>query len=367
MTTIFDNCWAKTNALELKHDNKLRPCCVFKDLGFDLDDSISKVLDKYKNYTDEQITNACKTCIAKSQSNSISKKDYFNEVKDQGYVFFYDLQLSNLCNLACTMCNSQFSSRWETLGDQLNRDYLIGFDKDSNKQWNVQALQKIVQHIDQQTQQGDVVISIKGGEPTIQPEVEQFINSLKSPQRIDFRIITNLQRWPTWFDSGLEKFKRVDIGISIEGIEETYEYSRVYGSWKTFSNNVEQLVKLSKEYKNIKCGWKGLVTNHTVGDLARLNKYTRSYNSWTNGGWDRTNFVLSPIYMNPTILPYSIAKPITESFDSFFSVLKSNMLEKNNYSSKHFENFIDYTKRLDAVLGKNFLDTPTGKYFREYI
>jgi len=359
VSNIFDNCWAKTNALEIKHDNKFRPCCVFKSSGQTYDQSITNTLSKYHTLTEEQIKTACNYCIKKSKEGPVGRKAFFDSYKAKGYDFFYDLQLSNVCNLACTMCNSEYSSKWEKLGQQLDRDYLIGFKKHSNRKWNNDTVKHILKDANQRTQFKTVVVSIKGGEPTVQPEIQEFIQSLKHPHHVHLHIVTNLQRWPVWFDTELSKFKSTHITVSLEGIEETYEYSRVHGSWNTFNSNVKKLNSVAEQY-NIKWLFGPLITSHTVGDTTRTLEYMKQYKYG-----DLNNFVYSPQYVNPSILPNNITTNIVNDMQNEFTVLKQSMLN-TSYNKKHFDNFIDYTKQLDSVLDVKFIDTPTGKYFKDY-
>ena len=359
MQNIFNDCWAKTNAIEVKHDNKFRPCCVFKGKSVQFDRSIDNTLSKFHTLDDKQVASACSYCIDKSKVEPVGRKVLLDRYKQQGYEFFYDLQLSNVCNLACTMCNSEYSSKWVKLGQQLNKDYLIGFNKTSNTTWNKDIANKVVTDINNKSMLGNVVVSIKGGEPTVQPEVIEFFNALKHKHHVHLHIVTNLQRWPVWFDTMLHKFKSVKITVSIEGIEETYEYSRVYGSWKSFDTNVKQLESAAKQ-SNISWSFGPLITAHTVGDTSRTFNYIKQYRYG-----DISNFVYSPIYVNPTILPDAITHAIVEDMHEQFDLLKQSMIN-TKHNKQQFENFIDYTKQLDKTLNTQFIDTPTGKYFKHY-
>jgi len=360
MSNIFDSCWAKTNAIEIKHDNKFRPCCVFKGEGESFDQSIDKTLQQFHTLDDQQIESACNYCIKKNKEGPVGRNRFFDSYKAQGYQFFYDLQLSNVCNLACTMCNSEYSSKWEKLGKQIDRDYLLGFNKHSNKKWNGDIAKQVLDDINSRTVFNNVAISIKGGEPTVQPEITEFISALKHKHHVHLHIVTNLQRWPSWFDTMLHKFKSTKITVSIEGVEQTYEYSRVHGSWNAFNNNVRRLDSVSNEY-NIDWLFGPLITAHTVGDTSNMLDYIKLYRYA-----DLTNFVYAPQYVNPTIFPKHIVNSIVDNMKDEFGVLKQAMLD-STYNETQFENFIDYTKQLDKTLGTQFANTPTGKYFTQYL
>ena len=360
MYNIFDDCWAKTNAIEVKHDNKFRPCCVFKGKGVQFDKSIDNTLANFHSLDDQQVASACRNCIDKSKVDPLGRKVFLDGYKQQGYEFFYDLQLSNVCNLACTMCNSEYSSKWVKLGQQIDKDYLIGFNKQSNKKWNNDITKKVLSDINNKSLFSNVVVSIKGGEPTVQPEVGNLFDSLKHKHHVHLHIVTNLQRWPDWFDTMLHKFKSVKMTVSIEGIEETYEYSRVYGSWKAFDTNVKQLDSVSQQ-SNINWSFGPLTTAHTVGDTSRMLNYIKQY---TYG--DPSNFVYSPTYVNPNMFPDDITREIVKDMREEFKLLKQSMIE-TKYNKQQFENFIDYTNQLDKTLNTQFINTPTGKYFKQYL
>ena len=361
MDNIFDNCWAKTNAIEIKHDNKFRPCCVFKGKGESFDQSVNKTLHKFHALDEQQIESACSYCIKKHKDGSnVGRKAFLDGYKAQGYDFFYDLQLSNVCNLACTMCNSEYSSKWIKLEKQIDRDYLTGFNKQSNKKWNKDIINKVLKDINNRTLFNNVVISVKGGEPTVQPEISEFIDTLKHKHHVHLHLVTNLQRWPIWFDTELNKFKSVHITVSLEGIEQTYEYSRVHGSWKAFDDNVQKLNTLSKN-NNIKWVFGPLFTAHTIGDTTRTLQYMKQYRYA-----DLTNYVYSPEYVNPSILPDNITRELVKDMTQEFAVLKQAMI-KTKYNEQQFNNFIDYTKQLDNIRDIKFVNTITGQYFEQYL
>ena len=356
MTNIYDDCWAKTNALEVRWDGKFRPCCVFNSRGTNFDTNIDTTTKHFKNFSDDAAKTGCQKCFTQEQIGIDSRRRFLQRYKDRNYLYFYDLQLSNVCNLACTMCSSYYSSKWENLNKKIGLDFVIKPDTVSAKKWSSNNSEHLIEHVNEKSKLGLVCISIKGGEPTMQPEISTFLDTLKYTKNVHLHIITNLQRWPDWFND-LQKYKKVTIGVSIEGVNETYEYSRVYGSWKKFHDNVQRLIKVGADW-----GFKPLYTAHTIGDSTRLLEYMEKYSPTGLKGLSLNNFAIKPTYVSPTVFPMVIKQAMARVMRLEVHILRDNMI-KTKFNQLNYDRFVEYTQKLDKVNGTRFEDTTTGRYF----
>jgi len=365
MTNILNNCLAKSQALEIRQDKKLRPCCNFTGRGVD------SLLD-FQGYTDDEVQLACSKCISNETNGLPSRRHFYQSVLiDQDYSFFYDLQMSSLCNLQCRFCNPNYSTRLVPTYEFLKKHTNMAEEKYTNvtSKWNPDLEKYLVEEINQKTKTSRVILSVKGGEPTIQPEFPVFLDKLQHKENIRLKIITNLQELPEYLKTAVGQFHKTEIGVSLEGVEETYEYQRVLAKWDKFKNHVDELTYLKKHCDNLDVVFKPTISNHVIGDLDRLLGFLKSYD---NQGWFRlkggglNSVVYSPNHLNPLHLPLSLKTDLLKIIPNEFNTVKS-AIEKNPENLKYWHRFIKHTRLLDEYYGTDFFDTPTGRIFQSYM
>jgi sulfatase maturation enzyme AslB (radical SAM superfamily) len=140
-----------------------------------------------------------------------------------------DVRWTNLCNFACVYCSPEFSSRW---ADEL--DYHLSVPTDVQrgdfKQYIFDNAHKL-KHV-----------YLAGGEPLLMKENLELLDLL-DPE-VNLRINTNLSKVDTRVFERVCEFKNVHWTVSVESIEEEFEYIRHGGSWTDFLDNLITIKKL---------------------------------------------------------------------------------------------------------------------------
>jgi len=137
-----------------------------------------------------------------------------------------DLRWSNLCNFSCVYCNPEFSSRWAS-----ELDIKISTPADEKKK-------EFKNYIFENAAQLKHVY-MAGGEPLLIKENLEFLELLKEKNpEVNLRINTNLSKVDTRIFDLICTFKNVHWTISVESIEEEYEYIRYGGKWTDFLDNL---------------------------------------------------------------------------------------------------------------------------------
>ena len=133
-----------------------------------------------------------------------------------------DIRWSNLCNFACVYCDPVFSSKWAS-----ERNVVIKTPEDQKRE-------AFKQYIFQRAGQLKHVY-LAGGEPLLMKENLEFLQLLKQVNPdINLRINTNLSHTDTQIFDLICTFKNVHWIVSVETIEQEYEYIRYGGSWSEF-------------------------------------------------------------------------------------------------------------------------------------
>jgi radical SAM protein with 4Fe4S-binding SPASM domain len=180
---------------------------------------------------------ACQNCWKVEESGLASKRQRENELEttSETELRHLDLRLTNKCNLQCRMCSPTESSQIEKLAYELNDPILMQFSKN-----------KLTDYVDLSTFLNSFLnvktlktIRFAGGEPFIMEEVNEFLSKLIENNMTDLEIefITNCTSARTQVINKLEKFKRVVLGCSIDGVEDEFEYQRYPAKWSSVEKN----------------------------------------------------------------------------------------------------------------------------------
>ena len=184
-----------------------------------------------------------------------------------------DVRWSTGCNHACVYCGPDFSTMW---AKELN----VSIKKppqerlDEFKEWIFDNAKDLKQ------------VYMAGGEPLLMKENLELLRLLeKENPDVTIRVNTNLSKTETRVFEKLLEFKNVHWTISVETMEEEFEYIRYGGNWKNF---VENLLKIQQ-------------LDHKI----TFNMLWTALNPWSlfdcieylqNHGYHNNGFVIGPVY-----------------------------------------------------------------------
>ncbi|MFA5582768.1 MAG: twitch domain-containing radical SAM protein, partial [Bacteriovoracaceae bacterium] len=178
----------------------------------------------------------CQGCFKLEESGCSSpRQDYINRFGnvDEVRIKYLDVTFNNDCNLECMMCSPLYSYK-------LNKLYHRGMDLSHSSTWQVDldstTLSRMLPTLE--------VITLTGGEPFVSKKILDFIKNLSGgpfARNLTLRVFTNLSHMSLEIINTLKKFKKVELLLSIDSVEENYEFIRYPASWKTLVNNIELL------------------------------------------------------------------------------------------------------------------------------
>jgi|TARA_R110002153_G_scaffold260742_1_gene420884 MoaA/NifB/PqqE/SkfB family radical SAM enzyme len=277
---------------------------------------------------------------------------------------------SNLCNMACIMCGSDYSSLWYVDEDKLGYDMT---DKTKFLDITPEVEKDIIDSLI--TTSLDRVY-FAGGEPLITPYHYRVIDKIISTgiaKDISLRYSTNLsllkyksvdltERW--------SHFKTVEVSASIDMIGDHAEYHRYGTVWKKISKNLHTV---RYDVPNVKLAPTITVTALSIGYLPELLTYLIDELDFgkRNGDWIHSNLAMWPEQLNPHLLPKSIKEFYTSKLQSFLLHVDSNYSqEQTNLCTsvivpcldhmneidreKDFHTMTSYLEKLDKIRGHDW-------------
>lgn len=143
-----------------------------------------------------------------------------------------DIRWSNSCNFGCVYCGPEYSSKWVAE---------LKLDKQYVPQERVEELKQFVFNNAHKLKH----VYLAGGEPLLMKENEELLNLLlKVNPSVNLRVNTNLSKTGTPVFDLICQFKNVHWTISVESMEDEFEYIRHGGKWQDFLDNLEIIRKL---------------------------------------------------------------------------------------------------------------------------
>ena len=170
-----------------------------------------------------------------------------------------EIKLNNLCNLKCRMCHPMDSTSWNDWKEVeefyikennfmvkaiedlnlMRKPYLDKFDDNPN--WWI-SLEKLLPYFRR--------VEFAGGEPLMDPQHYRILDMLKPyGHQIEIKYATNgttlgISKGRTIYDYW-PHFKSVAVNISIDGIDDVYNYIRGNGDWNQVVENIKAIQKIS--------------------------------------------------------------------------------------------------------------------------
>jgi len=251
-----------------------RPCCLAKDEITKPDGNPYKLTENTLDeiYNSEYMQNlrqqfrrgekpvTCNRCwdeeaagiVSKRINSRIRLKEFYpivnwkSNTPDQ--LWFIDLKLGNICNLKCRICGSWSSSKWAKEEIDYEAKKYPNYDRKKHGAWtflqegswprnselfwdNLKTLLPNIKYFE-----------FTGGEPFLIEEhfkLLQYAVDQGYSDRIDIHYNTNGTVYPSEEKVNLwNKFRNVEIAVSIDNTEERFEYERYGAKWEEVQDNI---------------------------------------------------------------------------------------------------------------------------------
>jgi len=352
---LLDNnfCVIPWTGFELEPNGNIKNCIISKEkLGSLNNQNIEEILKNNKtlklkeDMLEGRYPSNCEGCYFQEKHrdknfNDISSRIYYakeigphisKNLLDNNENFelrHVDLRWSNNCNQACVYCSSDYSSKWsKELNKSVNSDKK---QRDKLKKYVFENIKNLKN------------IYMAGGEPLLMNENKELLTLLlEENSDVHLRINTNLSHTNTGVFELIQKFKNVHWTVSVESVEEQYEYIRFGGNWKKFLDNLK-LIQSNNSHK---------ITFNMLYFILNYDSIFDCVSYFKSLGFHNNSFVIgplyNPIYFNILNLPDKNIENLKEKFMHEINK-KPGFLLQNSY-----ENILKY---LNEPFDKNLKGT----------
>ena len=370
-------CAAPWSHLYMDTAGLVRPCCT-QEIVFG-DSNTASIKDIWnspetikfrKNLLAGIKQEGCKFCYLQEKHTGGSLRTglnfkYGNLVSEnttpEMIIKYLDIRSSNLCNMACIMCGSDYSSLWYDDEVKLNKNPTSGKFINITKETENNIIDSILSdEID--------LVYFAGGEPLITPYHYVLLEKLISmgiSKNVHLRYNTNLSTLKYKSVDLVERwshFKSVEIAASIDMIGERAELQRYGTDWKKISENLHTV---RFDIPNVSLQPQITITALSIGYLPELLTYFIDELEFTEDDYININMAIWPEKLNPQLLPKSVKELYTNKLQSFLDntdmkklcepgIMSSiNSMNEVDKSDK-FEDMTYYLNQLDDIRPTNW-------------
>lgn len=290
-----------------------------------------------------------------------------DELKDITQPYYYELHTGNNCNIKCRGCDPGHS---HPIGLEAKKFNIVA---PTPLEWKV--LTTSTDHVNIDLLNNQSTVYFQGGEPTIMPEVVEFLEKCIEKNKTNFNLAmcTNGVKLSTKFLNLVNQFSNVSFSVSLDGFGKINDYWRSGTQWDKVISNAHLLESLGHSVSINTVPSIHNVTNlHLLFDfLDREFPFSAIYLQLNYIDWQSafnhpdTEKVLESLNkcMNTSIYR-SNGKSCKSGIDGLYHYYSNNP----KFNVDNLKKFFDYNDQLDRARGVKLADyIPELEACRKYI
>jgi MoaA/NifB/PqqE/SkfB family radical SAM enzyme len=239
---------------------------------------------------------------------SLKESTIYKEIsKPKQHPRFYHVSFSNVCNMACVMCDASNSTMLATDWAKAGIISSVPVRQD----WtNGPAWAGFLTHLLNNPE--IMCLHVMGGEPMYHKKFKELIHFLVDNNHTNFHftVVTNGSIYDAELVEMLTKFKSVQIEISIESFDSSNDYIR----WPSDTNNIRQNILKYLQHRTDTID----IVLRTVPQLLSLMHYDNVLSfALDNDVVIDSNILYRPDYFQPALLPVDIKNIIRQRIQPY--------------------------------------------------
>lgn len=331
--------------------SSLRACChqngsMEKNANANLSTQDIIELKHNQNLRDQMqnglVPKDCMTCFETEAAGGFSpRQEYLAKFpfdqKAPVKIEYLDLTVDNNCNLECAMCSSYYSYRLDDFYFEKLNIPKVGKWEISFSDENILGLLPDLK-----------MLTITGGEPFLSKRALEIINLASTSvfaQNIHLRLFSNLTIIPKNLEILFNNFQSVELLLSIDSVEENYEFIRYPGKWSLINSNLQKLSAL--KFKNTTIKVHSVVSAFNWNHIGGLIKFYSSLNLKNKNILPVFIEIENQPYLHPTVLP---KKQFDQGLSSINDAVNELVIHdpQYQYEINHFNSILNKIAAVDS-------------------
>jgi len=234
--------------IRIDSDSEYKPCCHYKDSipAQSVSEYVNstKLADLQQHLlTENPLPQGCQLCHKQESKGQTSFRQRYNDFFDssnQTHITHLEMLVNNTCNLKCFMCDPAYST---ALGSEYKSLGWVESYPVINHKPQVELAIEELPHLESVSFIGGEFFFSKDNIPLLEKAIHR---------NLKINIATNATTLLPRHIDLLKQANNVDIQVSLDGIEESYDFMRYPATWDVVKNNILLLKKtLPKQYLHI--------------------------------------------------------------------------------------------------------------------
>ena len=336
--------------LSWKVDGTVSPCNQLHNFPRSITIKEMKSTNEYQQLqqsnVDDVWTKYCVRCKDKESTGLRSKRQTDNQIHKVYALINLDYikidgAIGTICNAGCRICDSHSSTFWQQEDRKFNAE--IKIKHDATDFWD-----QVWQHRDNILQ-----LDLGGGEPWLngieqQKKLFDYWIETNRARLIKIRYNTNGSLHPKLLLEKLSTFREVRITLSIDDVEERFEYNRYPLKWKSVLETVQQLTELENTYSNILLDINYTVSVFTFLYAHRFEQYAKDVLKINKVNF---NILENPKHYSIKSLPLDIKHRVPET-NMFYNLISKSPMK--NWELTFAENISTIDNRRNQSFAESF-------------
>lgn len=287
----------------------------------------------------------CMTCFDTEAAGGFSpRQEYLAKFKFDKEapvkIEYLDLTVDNNCNLECAMCSSYYSYKLDDFySGKLNIPKVGKWEIDFSDE-SIKALLPDLK-----------MLTITGGEPFLSKRALEIINFTANSsfaKNIHLRLFSNLTVIPRNLENLLNRFGSVELLLSIDSVDENYEFIRYPAKWNLITGNLQKINSLNLNSTTIKVH--SVVSAFNWNHIGKLIKFYNTLDLKNKNILPVFIEIENQLYLHPSVLPKKEFDQGLESINNAINDLIFND-PQYQYEINHFKSILN---KISSVDYRNF-------------
>ncbi len=360
---------------------RVKPCCRFEEKHRPSENHLEQqslkdifegpwMTDVRSKMLRGETVAGCSRCYQEEAAGKKSLRQRYNQNKmlpienlidtQSPDIKWIELAISNMCNLACRMCDSRYSKVW--FEEELES---FGFtqNKEKSTKTDISQIFPFIQSL--------VHLKFTGGEPLITQEHWQLIDKIVSERDcsdIFLNYSTNCTIFPKpqWIDIW-NRFKAVEFALSYDSRNpQEAEYIRWPAKYDKIDLTTKEFFKIAKNNTKVSLILRTTVSILNVWCLPETIIWWQENNP-IKGGRINPTHLTHPSFLSITVLPRHLKNKVTQKYQKYISgnyspELKEALVYTLNYMSSKDDTSLlkelkPYLEKTDAYRKQNFYES----------
>jgi radical SAM protein with 4Fe4S-binding SPASM domain len=360
-------CTAPFTSFVVDPNKNVRPCCTFDgSLGNVERQSLRDVLSGQEwSEVKRQITNGetpagCVNCYVREQATGWSVRtchydpERARSTNWRTALTQIEINSTNVCNLACTHCTSQFSSKWLQLNDKFGKEIAH-----HHVTWELHVHPPDPDNIVKQLATQDLdhldEIRFKGGEPMLNRDVPAVLRHLRDRGLLQNVLVHFVSNGSTVNDDVLELLRgarAVSMCISVDGTGAVQDYIR---RGPSDIARIERFIAAFSSLPRIRFLLSISVMAYNIFSLDRITDWWEGFRRTDADRFERLEFhllVVEPPYLSVSVLNDRTRRTLVQKYRARSDADYSSViftLEQPFAGIDVHNKFVTYTHDMDRV------------------